>query len=350
MPPMNDEQDQDPQADLEEAVLSGRVDPDDPQAIDAFLSGKPYGIQQPEPTKAEDDAPKGADDEAAGGDGEPADKPTDSDTDEAASQAATAKIDGVLTRDGKHVIPFDVLETTRTRANNLESALAESQSKLDDALAKLQSHADQQTDPGKDSAPDVSSTEDPFANLNEDDYPPEFVAALRSLKSDNDALRQEIVSVRDSATQAAQEAAQVPQRNAIQAVIDSDPVLTQLQSKGGDAWEYAKNLDVQLKSSPKWKDASMEDRFAEVGRLTADAFGMELPQARSEGQNKPSKPHTANKADPDGGPTSISDLPGGMRPPQSRDDALDEMDTQDIDAAMRRMNDDDLEALVARYS
>lgn len=215
-----------------------------------------------------------------------------------ADPKADEAVDGVLTKDGKRVIPYDVLaEVRKTALTNGQRAaeLAEANRQLQEQIEALKTGkpADPATPAkGKYTAERIAQVRDDF---------PEMAEMMES----QNALVDQLAEMR----QAAPAPRQVPdEAAAVQAEIDNLPLLTRWQAKGGPVWASAVALDQQLQEDPVWSDKPQGERFAEVQRRVAEDLGIPLPTPA----NTPAAPAPQNKAPaPIAAPSpSISDFNG----------------------------------------
>ena len=201
----------------------------------------------------------------------------------AAETNANEAVDGVLTRDGKRVIPYDVLaEARKTATTNAQRAteLAEANRQLQEQIEALKTGkpADPATQPkGRYSAERIAQVRDDF---------PEMAEMMESQNALIDQLAEMRTAPAAAVRQEPDEAA------AVQAEIDNLPLLTRWQSKGGPVWAAAVELDQALQTDPVWSAKPQGERFAEVQRRVAEDLGIPIPTA----SNTTAAPAPQNKA------------------------------------------------------
>lgn len=206
----------------------------------------------------------------------PAPAPVDSSTPAAAAETKDRPVDGVLTKDGKHVLPFEVLASTRARARDL----AEANDRLQQELQALK---DGKSTPESQAAAtaaveDLELTDEELRDL--EDIIPAVGKMAKGFKAMQQTL-QELQSAPPPAT------APAPQVDA-QALIDQRPLLARWQAKGGAIWNEAVSLDQQLQVDPEWALKSDGERFTEVQRRIAEDFGIPIPGAPNVSAQSPS--------------------------------------------------------------
>lgn len=189
----------------------------------------------------------------------------------------------VLSKDGKHAIPYEVLE----RERNDRKALAEQVAQLQAAVAErdkltqvLEKHG---IDPKSD--PDAI----PFEKVEQlaQDYP-DIGPILTGMIKQIEQLKAAPVS---SATTAA------TSPDPVQAAINAVPDLASWQQGDPDRFTFAVDVDSRLQADPAWKDKPMAERFVEVARRTKAAFG-DVVQQPVERQPKAPEVKTTLPASP----------------------------------------------------
>lgn len=287
-------------------------------------------------------------------------------TAEADANADATKVAGVLGKDGKTVLPYAALAGTR-RAAKQHRERAEAAERENEALRKQLEDVKAGRKPEKASAdvPDLEGlTHEELEELKTD-----FPAMAKVVEVAQAALRR----VADLEKKGA--AAGKPEKTAegntegkqeedegddVIDAIDANPALLSWMHENPAAFERAKAHDTMLKTSPKWQDKPLHERFAHVTKLVADEFDIALKPGdfyearqtqapRNTPSQKPSKADTtaAIAAARRTEPNTLSDFKGGqvdqteqrierMAPQQLVNRFLD-MDPEDIDAALAKL-------------
>ncbi|ECI3890492.1 hypothetical protein AHV09_27700, partial [Salmonella enterica subsp. enterica] len=161
-------------------------------------------------------------------------------------------VKGILARDGKHVIPYDVLEAERTGRQRVEQEafllkqqLAEEQRKIDLLTSQIK-QAGMTPDP----LPEEARISDEQIARIKEEYP-EVANALTLMSRKYDYLQARI-----------QEAQQVPQENPAAQAMNAVPDLVDWQRSDPDKFAVAIHLDEKLQTDPAWKDKPLTERFA----------------------------------------------------------------------------------------
>ncbi|ENM8283100.1 hypothetical protein AB8172_000142 [Salmonella enterica] len=252
-------------------------------------------------------------------------------------------VKGILARDGKHVIPYDVLEAERTGRQRVEQEafllkqqLAEEQRKIDLLTSQIK-QAGMTPDPLPE---DTRISDEQIARIKEE-YP-EVANALTLMARKYDYLQARI-----------QEAQQVPQENPVVQAMNAVPDLVVWQRSDPDKFAVAIHLDEKLQTDPAWKDKPLTERFAEVARHTRAAYGEVSPEPVAE-QDKNQKVLAAvadkvAKADAAAAlPDSPSDVGNTAAVPQDKFEQLLGASYADAEAVMSGMSDADIDAILEK--
>lgn len=304
--------------------------PTDPAEIEKIVDGT--SIEGSSPDDAGIDA--SGDPEVTGEDLKDPDPPKDE-----------PKPQGVLAKDGKHVLPFSVLENTR--AKNLE--LQE--------LARQQAEEIERLKAGKDANPDNAElfSEEMLTALEEEG--PAMAAIAKTMRAQQEAI-QKLTAEAEARRNAAEQAEQKKAATTVQEAIDANAALAEWQSAQSDSpeaqarWEHALKVDSMLRELPAWSNKPMSERFAEVQLRVQRDFGDEVtnPSAdQSKSAGKPaSKTAAPSRRDRDDGPMTLSDLPGGIAPDSGSN--YDAMDTSALAIAMEKMSQAQIDAILMKVA
>ena len=200
----------------------------------------------------------------------------------------------VLSKDGKHTIPYEVLENQRKRAQALEAenqqlkAIAAERDKLQAALDKNGIQLTAEEVEGK--------TDDELAELMEDF--PAIGKVFAKYSNRINELEGRLAEKAQPETNA---------KNEVMTAFESIPELVSWQAGDKDRLEYAVAKDAELMSDPIWQDKPVRERFLEAVRRTQSAFG-DKPSAQP-GQQQQRK-HAKHG---DGLPNSPSELGNSVR-------------------------------------
>lgn len=269
----------------------------------------------------------------------------------------------VLTRDGKHTLPFEVVQNLRRdltaekeRSRSLEAKSAEGQAalvrvreleaQLEAAKANPTTVADEaQAGAGADGA----LTKEQIARL-EKEYDPAIVETIKSLNDQIVALSRDVKAGRetreiDEETRAAQ---------TVQDAIDAVPALALAQSQGGPKWAALQAFDVQIRNTDEWKGKSLQERFEYIAR----EFNLPTPtpgQGNGAGGGAPPKKDdittVVDRALANAGtrgPATASDLPGGQAPTQSFDQKIENLDSVQLATLYEGMSEEQRALMLSR--
>lgn len=254
----------------------------------------------------------------------------------------------VKTRDGKHEIPYSVLE--RERQKNLE---------LQQELAQIK----QQQQAIQDKAPETKDDQNAGQSADKDDFDLE---AYREEFGDEAAeaerkrrqkyadmekrqaqLEKEIEDNRKWREQQEAKAKQTVESE-INEAIDSIPELRDWRDKEDPMWDAAVALDNRLKNDPEFADLPYRDRFVKVvERLT----GRTLSDKKTDDKSaEAALDKTLAEQEKSGGkpPSSLSDIPGGHAADQSEQDTLERMTTSQLERKFESMTPEQQSEYLAR--
>ena len=252
-------------------------------------------------------------------------------TEEAAPPAEAGK--AVLSKDGKHLIPYDVLEATRTKVTNLTNQLQELQQaagERDQLKAVLEKHGiDLNAETGE-------LTEEALAEIAEDF--PSFSKPLTKMMNELTALKQQLAQLQQPVATA----------NPIRDAFESIPELMQWETADKDRLDYAVLTDKALMSDPLWSTRPIRDRFVEAVRRTQSAFGDAIqPAAKPEPAKTPAKPVTKE----DTLPGSPSEVGNGVRETATKGtpEYYASLSPEELQNQMAHMSPAEVERLLSAY-
>jgi len=255
----------------------------------------------------------------------------------AVAEPKEGEIAGVLTKDGKHLMPYSVVQNLRQTAQTQAERIAELQAALEKANAEKQAQADGTSTADSQAKADAALlqfTEDELADL-------EAIPAAAKLVKGVQALQAKLNEVQTIAPAAAPAApAAAPNRDAIQTTIDSMPLLATWQAKGGELWTQAVQMDNDLQSDPQWAGKPMAERFEEVQRRIATDYGFSVPST-PRGNSAPAPQPRSNPqpearevmptlSDFSGGTAGIGDPMAGATVGQMVDKATKTMSVEEL--------------------
>lgn len=258
------------------------------------------------------------------------------------------KIDGILTPDGKRVIPYPVLAGERQRSAQLSQALEESTNQvlaLSEQLKQLQAGASTPGDKAASAAASALATD--VANAAPEDMQAVMEAGFAEIDTESKWLGQSVrklmapvlakmqqmaqqLEATGQRAQEAQAAAVSPIKQAVDDAIANVPIVAYWQDHGdkGDepttkkAWNYAKAIDAELREEPDWAKKPLTERFEEVQRRVLVLLGEKcVPENLREFIKAPPDPKAEERAALakgraalDKAPSNVgtlSDIPGG---------------------------------------
>lgn len=173
---------------------------------------------------------------------------------------------GIATQDGKHVIPYAVLEAAR--AENRRSAESQQRAsiELEQTKRQLQMLTQQVNQAGL----------TPAKLSEESQITPEQLAKIRDEFPDLSGVFETLVQKIDylqKANPSTQAAPIESTGNPVTDALKATPELEGWQSADPDRFSLAVHLDEKLQTDPAWKDKPLTERFNEVVKRTKAAYG-----------------------------------------------------------------------------
>ena len=191
----------------------------------------------------------------------------------------------VLSKDGKHTIPYEVLENARNRAQKLEQENQQLQAitgERDKLQALLEKHGIDMN------AEDLDGKTDDELQELADDFP--VVGKVIAKQA------QQIRELEGRLNQKQVETAADSAKSAVVQAFESIPELVSWQAGDKDRLEYAVAKDAELMSDPLWQSKPVRERFLEAMRRTQSAFGdKEQQQQRKQGKQGDGLPNSPSE-------------------------------------------------------
>lgn len=286
-------------------------------------------------------------------------KPANNEPTQQADQGQTnseAEPQGVATKDGKHVIPYSVLQGERSRASRAEQIAREAQERVAQLEAQLKSGS-QGANTGEGAR--TETTEPAAGELsNEDlealkeDFPTVYKALLAS-QAQARALEAKLKPVAETVRQQEVETARTAAES-VQDAIDATPKLAHIQANNAEAFELAKQFDAALRGQAAWRDKPLAERFAKVTDMVENAMGpIDLPGAKTpptsqtpEALRKAAEARAAEaaRANRSAVPTSLSEFPAGQPRAQDERQAAEQMNTLQLAEKFASMSPEQMDA------
>ncbi|HHH1732884.1 TPA: hypothetical protein ACPZTD_000602 [Yersinia enterocolitica] len=182
----------------------------------------------------------------------------------AATTESTEKPKGILSKDGQHVIPYDVLVAERAEKQRLVGSNQQTATELAEARRQLAALTRQINSAGMQPVPlpeKAQVTPEQINSIRENF--PEMAAVLDTVVQKIDYLQQ------GQPAEPAHQSSGNPVTDAINAVPD----LKSWQDQDPDRFTLAVHIDTNLQNDPAWKDKSLTERFVEVAKRTKAAYG-----------------------------------------------------------------------------
>lgn len=209
-------------------------------------------------------------------------------TTQAAIAEGTEKPKGILSKDGQHVIPYDVLVAERTEKQRLVGTNQQTATELAEAKRQLAALTHQINSAGMQPVPlpEKAQITPEQINVIRENFP-EMAAVLDTVVQKIDYLQQ---------GQPAQ-ATNQPSGNPVADAMNAVPDLKSWQDQDPDRFTLAVHIDTNLQNDPAWKDKSLTERFAEVAKRTKAAYGESVEPVQQEQATTTTTAATQTNAD-----------------------------------------------------
>ena len=253
---------------------------------------------------------------------------------------------GIATKDGKHIIPYDVLAAERNRSTDLERQLQEQLAQNAELRKAVEGKAT--TQDGQKQIDVSNLTAEKLASIKEDF--PEFAELLQAQNAMLSKVTQEVEVLRGREMQR-QEIAVQDARTTAQACIDANPSLAFWQASNPVIFQQCVDLDGKLANDPSFKNVSMQDRFNKVAAAMENIYGKPVQTTA------PPTPNTSETASTQqekldailasrSAPSirTLSDIPGGHGQESSEPERLANMTSAQVGGMLMNMSPDQMEA------
>lgn len=324
------------------------LDPDSPEydaALEAAQAEEDAANGNTEGAEADSDPDEGEEQEEGAAAAVVDDDRTKADSETPAAPAAASpekpsNPSGVMSKDGKTVLPFAVVQSARQeRARERDARLA-----AEAELERTRKELEDLRAGRKPAAEDADPLDTALAEAIEE------IPALAAVQQALKAQREEIAALKGKPAATTKEP-EPESEDPVQAAIDAVPALATWQATDPEKFRRAQQLDVAISDSRKWAGKPMSERFAHVAKLVANEFDIQI-----EDEPAPQRTtNTPNRADPKeviskaarAAPNTLSDMKGGAA--ATSEDRLDRMPAQKMLARMQGMTDDDIDAHLAKF-
>lgn len=315
--------------------------PTDPEVLAQLLNAS---ATEPEPGEKQEDPPK----------------PAETKKEEEAAVAGEGEEEApILTRDGKHTIPYDVLKTERERRLSAEQASGELKAQIEAMQARIRDLEAGAARPGE-AETQVVLEQDELEAIKADfpqlggviEKQTEIIARLNAKLEALGATTESVRKVQESA----QERQAREERDTVQSLIDVNPVLAYLQSEKPELFDVACKVDETLRADTARDWSNVSARFEKVAETMSLLYGpfpvkkvSNADQAGKEGvqPSKQTEIEKAREAVREGlaaatskaPPKTLTDVQGAA-PEESEWKSLESMSPAEIGAKMMSMSND----------
>jgi hypothetical protein len=262
--------------------------------------------------------------------------------------------EGVATKDGKHVIPYSVLQSERNARSRAEQLAREAQERVTALEAQVNS-ANQGANNGESARTNQGQTasdiSDEDLEVLKEDFPTVYKAVMASMAAAR-ALEAKLAPVEESVRSQEAERAQSATES-VQEAIDSVPKLAHIQASNPEAFALAQQFDNTLRGQAAWADRPLSERFAKVAEMVEATLGqIDLPggqktsQPSAEDLRKAAEAKAKDnaKATRSNVPTSLSEFPAGQHAAQDEKEAAENLSALQLAEKFASMSPDQMDA------
>ena len=317
--------------------------------LDAYLRD-PLGVDAPEVSKLTSEAADpGNEDEKHSGESSGAAAETSQEPQDTAPEAKADEPEPdkepenavIKTKDGKHEIPYAVLQRERERAKQLESQLAELNAKLANAAEAKE-----------------TGTADLTRSVDEIISPDELAALKEDAPKLGEVFEKLIgkISTLEQSNQRFERSEQDRVAESVQAAIDANPKLSYVQATDQTAFNSIAEIDTWMRGQAQFKGLNLEDRFAKAVSMYEAAHGaIVLPDSAS-GKSEQTTDEAKAKAEAaiekamaKAGPNTLTDIPGGQPPASNDIEAAQQMSAAELTRRFMDMTPDKMQEYLAKF-
>lgn len=262
--------------------------------------------------------------------------------------------EGVATKDGKHVIPYSVLQSERNARSRAEQLAREAQERVTALEAQVNS-ANQGANNGESARTNQGQTasdiSDEDLEVLKEDFPTVYKAVMASMAAAR-ALEAKLAPVEESVRSQEAERAQSATES-VQEAIDSVPKLAHIQATNPEAFALAQQFDNTLRGQAAWADCPLSERFAKVAEMVEATLGqIDLPGGQKTSQPSAedlrkaaeAKARDNAKATRSNVPTSLSEFPAGQHAAQDEKEAAENLSALQLAEKFASMSPDQMDA------
>lgn len=272
----------------------------------------------------------------------------------------------VMSKDGRHQIPYTVLQTEREQRKAAEMAAATLQAQVDSLTAQVAGKV-----APKAAEPDDTGLSEADLDQIAEDFP-STGKAIKALMSQVSSLQAKLDGVQVSEGNRAKREAATASSTA-QEAIDANPTISYWQTQDPEMFGRAIQFDNQIKSDPRNAGLSLDERFAKVVGAVEAVYGQtDLPESfRPTSATPPAAKPTAQATTQSGKAAatnaaakakevidkasqaapviaSLSDIPGGEGGPSDEMSAMGSLSAHELGNKFMNMDPKKLAELLAR--
>lgn len=247
------------------------------------------------------------------------------------------KVAGVASKDGTRVLPYAALQAERRAARHERTARERAEQEAASLRQQIEDLKAGKT-PAKESTNELSEEE--LAAL-ADNFP-EAAKVVNQVKD----LQAKVAKL--TPAKAEPEAkTEAPADDPIQEAIDAVPLLLDWQTSDPEKFARATAIDEVMKTSPKWRNKPLHERFEHVAKQVADEF--DIPFTETPRATTPNKDTATTKVSAAARtvPSTLSDFKGGAV--DQADIRVDKLPPARAMARMSAMTDEEIDRHLSKF-
>lgn len=265
----------------------------------------------------------------------------------------------IKTRDGKHEIPYSVLEETRRQLRETQQQLDELKSKgaVTDKPAEPTDDTSTQQ-PGDKPAASAEMDDETFERWKEE-FGEDIAEQERQRRQELADLRAQQAELQKQLKESEQwreqqeRKAKEDESTEINEAIDSIDELREWLKSEDPMWDAAVAMDNRMMADPEYRAKSYRERFETVVEKLTGRAPKQSSSESNEGDDKSIRDKVDQKlADQDKRqtttPNSLSDVPGGTPPDQSETDTLERLTPSQLESKLANMSQEQMDEYLAR--
>ncbi len=239
------------------------------------------------------------------------------------------KVDGVLAKDGKHFLPYSVLEKTRHDNAELRARAETAQAEI----VRLKGSPD--------AKPDESLTL--LSDEDLDSIEEEMPILGKAIRAQQNVLQSMVERQEEDRREEENEQrqVQVTLEQQVEAGKAANPDIIQWETENPVRFDKAVEIDEAIRKDAEWKGKPFNERFKEVVLRTKRFFGDPITETKQGKQEELEDPAKLT-------PSGLGQIPGGTIPESSTGEAMHNATVTELEAAFENMSIEQINTALAK--